>query len=444
MNSISKPKMPGLYELLVISLGFGTVSLGHLGAAHMRIWAFLLGAILLGLPMAFLARNRSVIHGRMPFVLSALFFMSVMLSGLNAADLASWKKQSILLLAMLLLFEMVGQRCSVRQLLGNMRLVTYPGVLIAGWGIIEMVFFPSSLQLYYVGGLVVPRAHSFFAEANEFSQYLSLPFSFMLSALVFDKAIPKWERQFYYVGLVVVVMAQILTFSRGGILAFVTSLLILFFLLAASRGGTKKYVYKMLFWLLMIVLLLGVLYVTQPIIDALFHVLLERINSLFSGSDPTSNIRFDEIRMGLEAASQNTSTLIFGIGFGNLPTVLGEGVATTANLFVDVLSELGIFGLIAFCLIVFAVAILPIKTLRILTRSNDSKLLSVFFGAYLSYAGLIVGGLTYATHMLNFFWFIGGLLTAFVRYARKPEDRSAPVNATLDLHAPGLQIGRQE
>jgi hypothetical protein len=47
---------------------------------------------------------------------------------------------------------------------------------------------------------------------------------------------------------------------------------------------------------------------------------------------------------------------------------------------------------------------------------KDDEMLVAFFGAYLSFVGLIVGGLTYATHMLNFFWFSSGILFALYHY----------------------------
>lgn len=45
-------------------------------------------------------------------------------------------------------------------------------------------------------------------------------------------------------------------------------------------------------------------------------------------------------------------------------------------------------------------------------------LIGTFVMTYLSFVGLIVGGLTYATHMLNFFWFSCGLLFALYQYKK--------------------------
>ena len=255
---------------MVISLGFGTVSLGQAGNVHLRIWEILLVGIILELLARILIRGKHIIRNNTQFIIGNVFFFSVIISGLNASDTLLWSKQALLLFAMILLFEVVSIQNSAKQLLASMRLIIYPGILVAIWGIIEVLFTPQDLQIYQMGGIIIPRARSFFAEANEFSQYLSLPFSFMLSALIFNRAISGWERRIYYIGLVLVVMAQVMTFSRGGILAFSAAFLALFILLIISRASIGKYIMRTALWLFLVLMIIGLLYLYQPMITMIF------------------------------------------------------------------------------------------------------------------------------------------------------------------------------
>jgi hypothetical protein len=342
------------------------------------------------------------------------FFGSLLFSGLNANDQFLWAKQTILLGAMLTLFAFVAQRWSRAQILQNLRWIIYPCSLIAGWGIIELVIFPANLQAYYYEyGLSLPRARALFAEANEFSQFLCLPFGFLLAALWYRKTLPLWERYAFYFGLVIVVIAQILTFSRGGLLAYASE--VSAWIVLVVRYGTVRR--RTPFWVkailgIAISLIVG-LSATSPTVATIAGVAEQRIEALFAGGDLTAAIRWETIGEVLSVSTDSFINLVFGIGFGNLPVILGEHSATTGNLLVDIVSETGLVGLLSFVCIAFAVLILPLRALELLIKARDEEMQAVFVGAYLSVVGVMVGGMTYATHMLNFFWFVCGLLFAF-------------------------------
>jgi O-antigen ligase len=85
---------------------------------------------------------------------------------------------------------------------------------------------------------------------------------------------------------------------------------------------------------------------------------------------------------------------------------------------VDVFAELGLVGLFSMLIILGVALVFPLRTLKRLLKEKDEEMLTAFFGAYLSFVGLIAGGMTYATHMLNIFWFVCGLLFALYQYNR--------------------------
>ena len=405
-----------IYLLMIASLGFGTVSLGRVNGSNIRIWEILLGMVVLGSLLKALLQSKMALPNRMPVLLVYPFVLSILFSGFNAFATHYWLKQSILVLLMITLFIVVAQIHSAGQMVKSLRWVIYPGIFIAGWGILESFLFPENLQIYYYGGLLLPRTRSFFAEANEFSQYLSLPFAFLLSALYFHQEMPRWERWIYRFGLLVVIMAQLMSFSRGGILAFLAEMFAGFILLSRRDARIAHSSWSVALLALLISFFASILYLTQPAVTDIFSAFFERVGSLFSGSDETALIRLGSISTAIAVASSSLPNFIAGIGFGNLPIILGENVATSSNYLVDVFSETGFLGLISFIGIVIAALFLPLKTLKILIRTRDNQLCAVFFGAYLSFIGLLVGGLTAATHMLNLFWFICGLLLALYKY----------------------------
>lgn len=406
----------GIYPLLVASFGLGTVSLSKAGSANIRIWEVLFGTFIIAVLVKYCMGKRFSSPNRVAMILLLPLILCVLLSGLNANRIDLWGKQALLLFAMLMLFLIVSQRWSRVQLLQNIRWIIYPGILVAGWGILELLLYPADLPLYYSDGSIMPRVRSLFAESNEFSQFLALPFAFLFSALLYHRQVPSWERWFFGLGMLLIVLAQVLSFSRGGMVVFVGEIVMWFIL--TSLFATKKKRYLSLRKVLLLVALsvaIGALMSGLELIDN-FQIFFERIQSLFSGDDTTSKIRWDGIVAAISETTSSPVTFVVGMGLGNLSLLLGEGVATTANILADVFSELGVLGFLSFLVIVGAALVLPIGTLKRLMRKKDDEMLVAFFGAYLSLVGLIAGGLTYATHMLNIFWFSCGLLFALYQY----------------------------
>lgn len=407
-----------IYPLLVASLGIGTLSLSKVAGANIRLWEVLIGAFILITLGRFCMGWRFVLQSKIPMILLLPLIMCVLFSGLNADRLDLWIKQSLLLLAMLTLFVIVSQRWSRIQIIQNMRWIIYPGILVAGWGILELLLYPQDLPLYYSDASIMPRARSLFAEPNEFSEFLALPFAFLFSAILYYRKIHIWERWILGLGLFLVIMAQVLSFSRGGIAVFLFQILAWFILSSLYiAGARRRFRMRSVLLLIFLSMLIGGL-LTSPEVINVVDVFIERIKTLFSGNDLTSKIRWEGILAAISKTIDSKVNFAIGMGLGNLPQLLGDDVATTANFLVDVFSELGILGLLWFLIILAIAFILPLGTLKYLVKKKDDEMLAVFFGAYLSFAGLIAGGLTYATHMLNIFWFSCGLLFALHQYKK--------------------------
>ena len=416
-----------IYPLLVASLGLASISLGQIGSADIRVWEILLATFIVSVIIKITLAKRLIIPNKLaPMILFPLV-VSVLLSGFNANRVDMWAKQTLFFAMLLMLYIIVCQRWSRIQLIQNLRWIIYPGILIAGWGILEYALFPETLMSFYNNGIYTPRATSLFAEPNEFSQFLTLPFGFLVSVLIYYRSIPRWERVFYLLGLLVVIAAQILTLSRGGLVAFAAVLLTYAGLRVALRKKIRMSIGWTVFLIAFFAVVLSVITFTVPDTAAALALYWERFISLFVGGDITAMIRLNSINFAFQESIKSPIDILFGIGLGNLPNILGAGIATTTNIFVDVYAELGLLGLISFCGILAITLILPLKTIKFLIKTGDEKLLSVFIGAYISFIGLIVGGLTYSTYMLNIFWFLGGLLLSRgkIGFGRQPDKRGS-------------------
>lgn len=405
----------GSYTLMVASLGFGTVTLVNIAGANVKLWQlFLLTTLAVSI-----LKSRVVFANKAAIVIVIAIAFSCLLSGMNAVDTHLYIKQILLLFGMLTLFLVVAQKHHANDLTQVLRWVIYPGLFVAGWGLLETFLYPEDLSFYSSFLGVLPRASSFFAEANEFSQYLNLPFAFSLAMLAYYKPLSRLERFVLIIGIFMIIVAQMMTFSRGGILSFGAQI-IAWLLLAGwqSRNISSFFpsIIKIVFTLILTILVLGIL---APSLFEISRVVAFRFQSLISGNDATTAVRLLTIAKGLDAASASWNTLFLGIGFGNLPVVLGEGVANAGNFLVDIFSELGLVGLLVIILSVGACLILPLKHHKLLIEKQNEKLLTVFYAAYLSFFGLVVGGMTYSTFMLNLFWFCGGMLMSLNHFGNK-------------------------
>jgi hypothetical protein len=256
---------------------------------------------------------------------------------------------------------------------------------------------------------MLPRARAFFEEANEFSLYLTLPFGFLLALLFFRGDTTRKIRLMYIIGLLIVIMAQILTFSRGGWFSFVVQLSILFIIINKS---VKSNLRKILSYTSILITVLFIINFYNPeILSKVFSLVSYRLFTSFSIDDYSTVERFMTIQNGLSVTFSSIPNFIVGIGIGNLgASIVNE--ATTTNYFVDILVETGIIGLISFSLFIIYILIISRNTFNLFKKINDDDLLVVFIGAFLSFIGLLTGGLTASAHMLCFFWFLVGLLFA--------------------------------
>ena len=112
--------------------------------------------------------------------------------------------------------------------------------------------------------------------------------------------------------------------------------------------------------------------------------MFERAFSISDFSEISNKGRLQIWRETLVSISEHP---FFGVGFGNFPTVLEENISTSKmgssahSTYFDIASEIGIFGLIVFLLILIEI----LKTARNLFFKLENKYLKMFTGSFFVY-----------------------------------------------------------
>ena len=118
--------------------------------------------------------------------------------------------------------------------------------------------------------------------------------------------------------------------------------------------------------------------------------LFERAKSISDFSEISNKGRFQIWSETLVFVQKNLFT---GVGFGNFPFVLGEDISNVKrgssahNIYLDILSEMGIFGLAIFSLIIFEI----LRTAYSLYFQIERKHLKIFVGSFFVYFSWIFG-----------------------------------------------------
>jgi O-antigen ligase len=161
------------------------------------------------------------------------------------------------------------------------------------------------------------------------------------------------------------------------------------------------------------------------------EIVQERARSLFSASDPTRDIRYQSNLTALNAFWEYP---FVGRGLGNAFVILEKKydqkdinltdippivAATSSNFISDLAVETGLFGVGSFFLFIYLVIKQGLHSIRTI---KNRQALVIMIGAFASFIGIIANGLTYAMHMLPFFWITAGILS--IRITEEDQDET--------------------
>ncbi len=208
--------------------------------------------------------------------------------------------------------------------------------VFSGFNLGEMILaYPS--WLVNIGGKTIMRTFSFFSDPHMFSFYLGLiiPLGIVLYFKRFNKILLFIIYCLLFIGL-------LLTFSRGAYLAIIITFLVLSILLWFENSLKGKKL-ALLFCLSLLVFIVP----NTPVSDRLYSSF-----NLNEGSN------IGRLEMWQQAGVLGLDNFWSGIGLGNYSLEIDSSLdyrnpITAHNLYLDIFSEMGIFVLIIWLILIF-------------------------------------------------------------------------------------------
>ncbi|MCK5413648.1 MAG: O-antigen ligase family protein [Candidatus Pacebacteria bacterium] len=175
-----------------------------------------------------------------------------------------------------------------------------------------------------------------------------------------------FNNKFLYIVLFVMLLAELLTFSRGGYIGMIVGIGALIILSWKYLSIFKKSTIGLLFSIFLVV----VLFTNQSIVN--------RFVSSFNFSEGSNVERIKNWQQGWEVFSDNILT---GVGIGNYsiylyPTIEYRTPVYAHNLYLDIGAEMGIFALFAWLLLI-GVTVWQLYRLSRITEDNYVRALSL-------------------------------------------------------------------
>jgi O-antigen ligase len=236
----------------------------------------------------------------------------------------------------------------------------------------EVISNPS--WLVNISGATILRAFSLFPDPHMFSFYLGLLIPVVLAITLISNSgvhtlvckkgnlnemnsyrlkpelqISKWSEsncffndKFLYLILITMLLAELLTFSRGGYLGMIAGISITIILLWKYINFNKK----IILGLISAIAIIFLLTTSQSI--------LNRFLSSFNFNEGSNTERLKNWNQGYEMFANN---FLFGVGIGNYsieinPTIEYRSPVYAHNLYLDIGAEMGIFALAIWLLLI--------------------------------------------------------------------------------------------
>lgn len=204
--------------------------------------------------------------------------------------------------------------------------------------------------LVEVGGKTIMRAIGLFPDPHMLAFFLGLVLPFVLALFIYEKKYRLW---LLAVGCLLFTVL-LLTFSRGGYLGLVASLIgVILFLRQKLNRETKMFLASLLGLALVVGIIFG-----API-----------ISRFFSSFDLAEGSNFGRLQIWQESLAAAKQHPLLGVGLGNYPVEVDfsgayRSAVTSHNLYLDILAEMGIFGLAAWLWLLASAGLAGLKAIK--------------------------------------------------------------------------------
>jgi putative inorganic carbon (hco3(-)) transporter len=284
-------------------------------------------------------------------MLSVIILLGIILIPIAAAPKASIDLLTDTFFKVVVIFVLMINLVDTRKRLRMMmKLVVISGAGISAGSIAKFVEGKFTASIQGVGVRIEGLVGGIFGNPNDLAMALDmlLPLAIVL-ALTSKPA----GRLFYSACAFVLAMGVVVTFSRGGFLGLAAAGGILLWKLGRDNKLT------MAMAALAACLVLG-MSMPAGYTDRLFTIIHSEQDTTNSAQERTG-----EMKQALEIAAHH---LVFGIGMGNYPFYSNHAIRAH-NAYVEIAGELGVSGLIAYLILIFA----PLRSLKRIERETSGS-----------------------------------------------------------------------
>jgi O-antigen ligase len=304
----------------------------------------------------------------------------------------------------ILLVNLIDTRARLRSLLQILALC-------------ELFYALGAIKTFLSGGYAdsfhrrITGLVSMFANPNDLASVLNLMLPFTVLFAVRQRG---WARMFYFACAGIAAIAVLLTFSRSGFIGLVASCGLLVWKFA--RGHRVR-------------IMLAAVIVSGVLLMALPDLYLARLSTIFDPETDTTNSAQERQLLMERAAELAVKRSVVGIGIGNFH-IYSIRERAAHNSYLETAAELGIAGLIAYLVLIFA----PISSLMRIERETRSDgvrperevyLMSICLQA--SFVAYIVYGFFGSVQYLNFLYFTVAYAISLRRIHSAETDEAARV-----------------
>ncbi len=225
----------------------------------------------------------------------------------------------------------------------------------------------NSSWLVNASGNTLFRAVSFFPDPHMFSFYLSMTAPVALALYLKTKK----YRNFYLVSFFIILIANFLTFSRGGYLGMLSGLILGFWVYQNKYSNFPKKQIQGLLITTSILLSIGLLTIIIP------NPISDRLYSSFDISEGSNTERIKTWKSSLEVIKNNS---LLGVGLGNYPLSIKPSAnyrepIYSHNTYMDIAAEIGLFGALTWiAILLFSL----IRSARLFNYTNNILYLGIF------------------------------------------------------------------
>jgi len=277
----------------------------------------------------------------------------------------------------------------------------------------DLIGLPPSItglrDLYTKEVFGFPRVHATALEPLYYANYLLIPLMLALTLFLSKEKDIRW--QWLLLFLILGLVNFILTLSRAAYIALAAALLFLLVIYFKRFFSFKKIAAVILVLLVVYFIFIKIFGLTED-----FNLYLDRFitqaTDVFSGASYTD--RAETFREAWQMFKQHPW---LGVGTGNFgpnvawyPLVVPEkGWLIVNNIFLEIMAETGIFGLLSF---LWLLGILFFRSIKAFFKTNDEYLKAVMAGLTAAFVGVIIQYQTFSILYIIHIWFLFGLMIA--------------------------------